>query len=52
MKQSDILRTMKLFNSSDIVRRYSFKTDSKRGYYAFFQLKDCFECLSPHKLAV
>ena len=70
MKQSDFLRTNKLFPGSDLVRRFTFKAvyvwdtcallakvdhhlamgfDDSRDSCA--HLYDCFECLSPYKVA-
>jgi hypothetical protein len=34
-----------------IVRFFSFGTVYTRGNCAHLMVKDCFECLSPHKLA-
>jgi hypothetical protein len=47
MKQSLILRAAELYPGSLTVRKYSFKTVDTRGESAHFQIKDCFECLSP-----
>ena len=45
------LLTDELFLGSDIVRRFTFKMINTRDSYALFQKSDCFECLSPHKIA-
>jgi len=41
MKQSGFLRTCELFNGSDVVRRFTFKTVNTRDSYARFSGINC-----------
>lgn len=47
MKHCDVLMAKKLFDGSDIIRRYTYKAGTAGDNYAHFQKTDCFVCSSP-----
>ena len=51
MEQSKFLRAPELFPGSS-VRNFSFRMIETRGKSALFTINDCFECLSPRRIAV
>ena len=51
MKQSDLMRKKEIFPGSVILNMRSFNTILTKGGVCPFSDKDCFECLSPHKIA-
>ncbi|MDE7179126.1 MAG: hypothetical protein K2O59_15035 [Lachnospiraceae bacterium] len=47
MRQCEVLMAKKLFDGSDIIRRYTYKAGTARDNYALFWETDCFVCSSP-----
>lgn len=47
MRQCEILMAKKLFDGSDIIRRYTYKAGTAGDNYALFGETDCFVCSSP-----
>ena len=47
MKQYEVLIAKKLFDGSDIIRRYTYKAGTAGDNYALFRETDCFVCSSP-----
>lgn len=47
MRQCEILMAKKLFDGSDIIRRYTYKAGTAGDNYALFWETDCFVCSSP-----
>ncbi len=47
MKQREVLMAKKLFDGSDIVRRFTYKAGTAWDNHALFRETDCFVCSSP-----
>lgn len=47
MKQCEVLMAKKLFDGSDIIRRFTYKAETAGDNYALFGETDCFVCSSP-----
>lgn len=47
MKHCEVLMAKKLFDGSDIIRRFTYKAENAGDNYALFQKADCFVCSSP-----
>lgn len=47
MKHCEVLKAKKLFDGSDIIRRFTYKAEAARDNYALFWKTDCFVCNSP-----
>lgn len=47
MKHSEVLMAKKLFDGSDIIRRFTYKANAVWDNYALFWKTDCFVCSSP-----
>lgn len=47
MKQCELLIAKKLFDGSDIIRRFTYKAETAEDNYALFGNTDCFVCGSP-----
>lgn len=48
MKRYEVLMAKKLFDGSDIIRRFGYKAANAGDNYALFWETDCFVCCSPH----
>ena len=47
MKRYEVLTAKELFAGSDIVRRFTYKTELQGITMPFFGTTDCFVCCSP-----
>ena len=47
MKHCEVLMAKKLFDGSDIIRRFTYKAGTAGDNYAHFWKTDCFVCYSP-----
>jgi len=47
MRQREVLKARKLFDGSDVIRRFTYKTGSAGDNYTLFWETDCFVCSSP-----
>lgn len=47
MKQCELLIAKKLFDGSDIIRKFTYKAETAGDNYALFRKTDCFVCGSP-----
>ena len=47
MKRYEVLAAKELFAGSDIVRRFTYKTELQGTTMPFFGITDCFVCCSP-----
>ena len=47
MKRYEVLMAKKLFDGSDIIRAFCYKTELAGDNYAHFGETDCFVCGSP-----
>lgn len=47
MKHYEVLMAKKLFDGSDIIRKFTYKAGTVWDNYALFGKTDCFVCSSP-----